>query len=100
MSRWAVDALAWRASGRTTIGKAINGGYDLLEAKSNRYDRISLVPLRRTNARADPGAVHGRGPQRPLIVLLLINRVMKLRGGVALCRIQYELNCGSAIALK
>ena len=59
VSRWAVDALAWRASGRTTIGKAINGGYDLLEAKSNRYDRISLVPLRRTNARADPGAVHG-----------------------------------------
>jgi hypothetical protein len=54
VSRWAVDALAWRASGRTTIGKAINGGYDLLEAKCNRYDRISLVPLRRTYARADP----------------------------------------------
>jgi hypothetical protein len=29
-----------------TIGKAINGGFDLLEAKCNRCDRISLVPLR------------------------------------------------------
>jgi hypothetical protein len=29
-----------------TIGKAINGGYDLLEAKCNRRDRVSLVPLR------------------------------------------------------
>jgi len=29
-----------------TIGKAINGGYDLLEAKCNRCDRVSLVPLR------------------------------------------------------
>jgi hypothetical protein len=29
-----------------TIGKAINAGYDLLEAKCNRFDRISLVPLR------------------------------------------------------
>jgi hypothetical protein len=29
-----------------TIGKAINGGYDLLEAKCNRCDRASLVPLR------------------------------------------------------
>jgi hypothetical protein len=27
-----------------TIGKAINGGYDLLEAKCNRCDRVSLVP--------------------------------------------------------
>jgi hypothetical protein len=27
------------------IGKAINGGYDLLEAKCNRCDRVSLVPL-------------------------------------------------------
>ena len=29
-----------------TIGKAINGGYDLLEAKCNQCDRVSLVPLR------------------------------------------------------
>lgn len=29
-----------------TIGKAINGGYDLLEAKCNRCDPVSLVPLR------------------------------------------------------
>jgi hypothetical protein len=29
-----------------TIDKAINGGYDLLEAKCNRCDRVSLVPLR------------------------------------------------------
>jgi hypothetical protein len=29
-----------------TIAKAINCGYDLLEAKCNRCDRVSLVPLR------------------------------------------------------
>ena len=29
-----------------TIGKAINGGYDLLEAKCNRCSRVSLVALR------------------------------------------------------
>ena len=29
-----------------TIGKAINGGFDLLEAKCNYCDRVSLVPLR------------------------------------------------------
>ena len=29
-----------------TIGKAINNGYDLLEATCNRCDRVSLVPLR------------------------------------------------------
>ena len=29
-----------------TIAKAINGGYDFLEAKCNRCDRISLVALR------------------------------------------------------
>jgi len=29
-----------------TIVKAINGGYDLLEAKCNRCDRVSLVALR------------------------------------------------------
>jgi len=29
-----------------TIGKAMNGGYDLLEAKCNRCDRVSLVRLR------------------------------------------------------
>jgi hypothetical protein len=28
------------------IAKAINGGFDLLEAKCNRCDRVSLVPLR------------------------------------------------------
>jgi hypothetical protein len=28
-----------------TIAKAINGGYDLLEAKCNRCDRVSLVAL-------------------------------------------------------
>ena len=28
-----------------TIGKAINGGFDLLEARCNRCDRVSLVPL-------------------------------------------------------
>jgi hypothetical protein len=28
-----------------TIGKAINNGYDL-DAKCNRCDRVSLVPLR------------------------------------------------------
>jgi hypothetical protein len=29
-----------------TIAKAINAGFDLLEAKCNRCDRVSLVPLR------------------------------------------------------
>jgi len=29
-----------------TIGKAINGGFDFLEAKCNRCNRVSLVPLR------------------------------------------------------
>lgn len=29
-----------------TIGKAINGGFDLLEARCNRCNRVSLVPLR------------------------------------------------------
>jgi hypothetical protein len=29
-----------------TAGKAINGGFDLLEAKCNRCDRVSLVALR------------------------------------------------------
>jgi hypothetical protein len=29
-----------------TIGKALNAGYDLLQAKCNRCRRISLVPLR------------------------------------------------------
>lgn len=28
-----------------TIGKAINGGFDLLEAKCNRCDRVSLLSL-------------------------------------------------------
>gem|GEM_PF-4699425 len=39
------DALARRPAGGTTIGEAINGGFDLLEAKCNRCDRVSLVPL-------------------------------------------------------
>jgi hypothetical protein len=34
------------ARAEPTIGKAINGGYDLLEAKCNKCDRVSLVPLR------------------------------------------------------
>jgi hypothetical protein len=29
-----------------TIGKAMNGGYDLLKAKCNRCRRVSVVPLR------------------------------------------------------
>ena len=33
-----------------TIGKAINSGYDLLEAKCNRCERVSLVPLRISEA--------------------------------------------------
>src|SRR6476660_4824299 len=33
-----------------TIVKAINGGYDLLEAKCNRCDRVSLVALRALKA--------------------------------------------------
>jgi hypothetical protein len=36
-----------------TIGKAINGGYDLLEAKCNRCRRVSLVPLRALQRPAD-----------------------------------------------
>ena len=28
------------------IGKAINGGFDLLEARHNRCDRVSILPLR------------------------------------------------------
>jgi hypothetical protein len=34
------------AEAEPTIGNAINGGYDLLKAKCNRCDRVSLVPLR------------------------------------------------------
>jgi hypothetical protein len=40
------DALAGEPQTEQTIGKAINCGYDLLEAKCNRCDRVSLVPLR------------------------------------------------------
>ena len=36
-----------------TIGKAINGGYDLLEAKCSRCRRVSLVPLRAVQRPAD-----------------------------------------------
>jgi hypothetical protein len=43
-----------------TIGKAINGGYDLLEAKCNRCDRVSLVPLRTLkHPPGDPGLEAG-----------------------------------------
>jgi hypothetical protein len=41
-----VPALARRAAGGADHRKAINGGYDLLEAKCNLCDRVSLVPLR------------------------------------------------------
>jgi hypothetical protein len=36
-----------------TIGKAINGGFDLLEAKCNRCDRVSLVALRSLKQHTD-----------------------------------------------
>jgi hypothetical protein len=36
-----------------TIGKAINGGYDLLEAQCKRCDRVSLVPLHAVKQPAD-----------------------------------------------
>jgi hypothetical protein len=42
-----------------TIGKAINGGYDLLEAKCNRCDRVSLVTLR--SLKRHPGLEAGGG---------------------------------------
>jgi hypothetical protein len=35
-----------RPQAEPTIGKAINGGYDLLEAKCNWCDLVSLAPLR------------------------------------------------------
>lgn len=37
-----------------TIGKAINGGYDLLEAKCNRCNRVSLVSLRALRQPGEP----------------------------------------------
>ncbi len=40
------DAIAWRPSGRADDGRAINCGFDLLEAKCSCCDRLSLVPLR------------------------------------------------------
>src|SRR4030095_14535983 len=39
-----------------TIAKAINGGYDLLEAKCNRCDRVSLVALRALQNQLDTPA--------------------------------------------
>ncbi len=36
-----------------TIGKAINAGYDLIEAKCNRCGRVSLVALRSISRPAD-----------------------------------------------
>src|SRR3979490_2294598 len=44
-----------RSQAEPTIAKAINGGYDLLEAKCNRCDRVSLVPL--------PALKHRRKPR-------------------------------------
>jgi hypothetical protein len=38
-----------------TIGKAINGGFDLLEAKCNRCDGVSPVGLRSEAAAGHPG---------------------------------------------
>jgi len=46
VGRRAYDASPGEPQAEPTIGKAINGGYDLLEAKRNRCDRVSLVPLR------------------------------------------------------
>lgn len=53
---WNALMWAWAAGGmrpfvdnrqaNPTIGKAINGGYELLEAKCKRCRRLSLVPLR------------------------------------------------------
>jgi hypothetical protein len=39
-------AVAHDPQAEPTIGKALSGGFDLLEAKCNRCDRVSLVPLR------------------------------------------------------
>ena len=44
--RWSGDVLARGTQAEPTIAKAINGGYDLLEAKCNRCQRVSLVALR------------------------------------------------------
>jgi hypothetical protein len=44
-----------------TIGKAIDGGYDLPEAKCNRCDRVSLAPLRALTA-GDAGLEAGGRP--------------------------------------
>jgi hypothetical protein len=40
------DALSRRPPGGTDHRQAINGGFELLEAKCNRCDRVSLVSLR------------------------------------------------------
>jgi hypothetical protein len=50
-----------------TIGKAINGGYDLLEAKCNRCDRVSLVPLIPEAPTGDPGLEAGGGAVLPAL---------------------------------
>jgi len=43
---WTGDAVAGRAAGQSHNQKALNAGYDLLEAKCNRCQRISLFSLR------------------------------------------------------
>jgi len=56
-----------------TIAKAINGGFDLLEAECNRCDRVSLVPL---GALRQPG---GNRQGRRLNVLLTMPLQSALR---------------------
>ena len=48
-----------------TIGKAINGGFVLLEAKCNRCDRVSLAPLRALEAAAGNARLEAGG--RPIL---------------------------------
>ena len=44
---WRSDhAVARRSPGGADDRKAINGGFDLLDAERNRCYRVSLVPLR------------------------------------------------------
>jgi hypothetical protein len=45
----------------STIGKAINVGYDLLEAQCNRCGRVSLVPLRALRQPAETPILEARG---------------------------------------
>jgi hypothetical protein len=52
------------AQAEPTIGKAINGGYDLLEAKCNKCDRVSLVPQRAMRQPKEM-PIWGLGCERP-----------------------------------